>query len=68
LIAGWGLLAVLWGSTFWIQVPLHARLQSGSNPDTIDWLVQTNWIRTVAWSIRGVLAVWMLVLMLLPHP
>jgi hypothetical protein len=66
LIAGWGLLAILWGSTFWIQVPLHARLQLGKNPDTIDRLVRTNWIRTVAWSIRGALAVWMLVLMLLP--
>jgi hypothetical protein len=50
---GWLLLLVLWGSTFWIQVPLHARLQHGKNDDTIDRLIRTNWIRTAAWSVRG---------------
>lgn len=56
--AGLGLAlgAVNWISTFWIQVPLHDQLQAGKNTDTIDRLVKTNWIRTSAWTGRGVVA------------
>ncbi len=52
--------ATIWISTAWIQVPLHARLQLGSNPVTIGRLVQTNWIRTLAWTLRGCVALGML--------
>ena len=55
------LLAVLWASTFFIQVPMHRRLESGLDLDVVRRLVDTNWIRTVAWTLRGALAAWMLV-------
>lgn len=55
-VTGTVLAAVIWWSTFFIQVPLHNRLQQGKNTDTINRLVGTNWIRTVAWSARGGIA------------
>lgn len=52
-------------STAFVQVPLHARLRSAAaTPQTVDVLVRSlvrsNWIRTVAWSLRAALAAWML--------
>jgi len=43
-------------STFLIQVPLHHRLSRGWDERTIRMLVRTNWIRTLAWTAKGFLA------------
>ena len=43
-------------STVLLQVPLHSRLAQRWNAADAHRLVQTNWIRTVGWSVRGVLA------------
>lgn len=59
-IAGAALLALVWASTFFIQVPLHARLGSGHNAAIIRTLVATNWARTILWSARGVIALLLL--------
>lgn len=48
-------LAAIWLSTGLLQVPLHNRLARGFDASTHRRLVSTNWIRTVAWSLRGVL-------------
>lgn len=59
----WGgaiLLAVIWLSTALLQVPRHGDLALGFDASAHRALVSTNWIRTVAWSLRGVLSVWML--------
>jgi len=53
--AGAGLGGVIWFSTAFLQVPLHNRLQVGYSADVIGKLVATNWIRTVAWSLRAML-------------
>lgn len=58
--AGAGLLAVVWGATFLISVPRHTVLAGGFDVAVIDGLVTTNWIRTVAWSARALLAAWLL--------
>lgn len=50
-----GLLAVAWASTFFWQVPLHAKLLAGHDQATIARLVTTNWLRTIAWTTRAVL-------------
>lgn len=66
LLAGWctwktrdistyaalGCEVVAWMVTFLISVPLHNRLSSAADPQTIALLISTNWIRTVAWSIK----------------
>lgn len=47
------LLMAIWISTFLIQVPLHTSLGAGFDPSTHASLVRTNWIRTIAWTLRG---------------
>jgi len=54
------LLAGIWVSTFAVQVPLHARLAAGFDPQAHRRLVLTNWWRTAAWSLRSLLALWLL--------
>ena len=49
------LLVVLWISTFALQVPLHAQLAQGFDADAHTQLVRSNWIRTIAWTARGIL-------------
>jgi len=56
------LLAAIWVSTAVFQVPNHHVLErQGFEPVAHRRLVQTNWIRTVAWSLRTVVACWLFV-------
>ena len=52
---GVALLATIWASTFALQVPRHDELRDGFEPRAHRRLVSGNWVRTVAWSARGVL-------------
>ncbi len=55
--AGAGLLALIWLSTAVLQVPLHQAILDSSEPAlAVERLVRSNWIRTVLWSARGLLA------------
>ena len=58
--AGAVLLALVWISTAAVQVPLHEALARDPAPRLIARLVATNWLRTFAWSARGLLALAML--------
>jgi hypothetical protein len=58
------LLAVIWWSTVFLQVPQHTILASGFNTLAHETLVRSNWLRTAAWSARGVLVLWILTNML----
>ncbi len=46
---------IVWASTFFIQIPMHNKLALGFDAEAHKTLVNTNWIRTIAWSIRGAL-------------
>ena len=60
-VAGFLVVAVLWLSTLLVQMPLHARLRGeGHAPATVAALVRSNWLRTVLWTARAGLAMWML--------
>lgn len=59
-LVGLGLVALIWASTFLIQVPLHTKLGAGFDQRSYLLLVRTNWLRTLAWSARGLLALTML--------
>ena len=59
VVAGLGLIALLWASTFFWQVPAHERLAKSFDPATHRNLVRSNWLRTAAWSARGVMVCWM---------
>lgn len=49
------LLGIVWLSTFLVQVPLHDALGAGFDAEVHADLVRTNWVRTLAWSARGML-------------
>lgn len=62
LLLPWGLalilfiaLALIWLTTFLVQVPLHHQLLKSRHSETISKLVSSNWIRTGLWSLRGLL-------------
>ncbi len=57
---GAGLLLVIWISTATLQVPAHQRLLRAFEAETHSRLVRSNWIRTAAWSMRAVIAIWLL--------
>jgi hypothetical protein len=57
-VSAWAAAALLGGallSTVLIQVPQHARLADGHDDDIVRSLIAGNWIRTAAWTARGVL-------------
>ena len=55
LWTGLGLIALNWAWTALVAVPLHTRL--GPRDDGLKGaLVRANWVRTLAWSARGVWA------------
>ena len=55
LWTGLVLIAINWAATAFVAVPLHAELARGVRRAQRR-LVLTNWIRTVAWSARGVIS------------
>ena len=57
---GLGLLALVWLSTFAWQVPCHNALLKGFDPERHAWLVRSNWLRTVLWTVRACLALYLL--------
>lgn len=53
---GLALVAALWLSTTLLQVPRHRQLESGFDTTAHRRLVRSNWLRTIAWSLRSVIA------------
>lgn len=49
------LLAVVWLSTAFWQVPYHSQLLAGYDRERIQRLTRSNWLRTWAWTARAVL-------------
>lgn len=60
IVTGLVLIAVVWASTFFVQIPIHATLLNGFDGRLQRRLVLTNWLRTVAWTARGILALEMI--------
>ena len=52
------LVGVIWASTALLQVPLHDRLQAAFAKEDARQLVATNWVRTVAWTLRAALVLY----------
>ena len=61
LLANVALLALVWLSTIFLQVPRHRLLEVGFDDEAHRFLTRSNWIRTVAWTLRAGLA-WSFVL------
>ncbi len=54
------LVVAIWIVTLVVQVPQHRELGTGFRDATWRSLVRGNWIRTAAWSVRGLIAAAML--------
>ena len=50
----------IWMATYAVQVPQHASLTLSYDPLVHRRLVLGNWYRTIAWSIRGLVVLWMI--------
>lgn len=59
-VAGMALAAVvlIWASTFFLQVPLHAKLDRQFHDGAARLLVSTNVLRTALWSFKLLLLCW----------
>ncbi len=55
VVLGLVLFAVIVVSTALFQAPQHQALSSGFDRGAYEFLLNTNWIRTVAWSAYGLL-------------
>lgn len=60
LVVGVLLIFIVWLSTIFLQVPRHESLSQGYTDVAQRLLTVSNWIRTVAWSLRGMLLLWIL--------
>lgn len=58
--ANLALIAIIWASTFFIQVPLHETLSNGFSEKAHLKLVNSNWIRTIAWTAKAILLLFLL--------
>jgi hypothetical protein len=50
------MLVFIWASTAMLQMPMHGHLLAGADARAHRRLVATNWIRTVLWTVRALLA------------
>lgn len=58
--AGLAAVGALWASTALVQMPLHAALARGFDAQAHDRLVASNWVRTLLWTGRSGLALWLI--------
>lgn len=60
LLIGVGLVFLIWTSTAFLQVPCHGELARGYQDVYQRRLVASNWIRTIGWTLRTILVLWIL--------
>ena len=59
-IVGIILLGVIWISTALLQINFHNMLSYKFDENVLEMLINTNWIRTICWSLRGIVVLVML--------
>lgn len=52
------MILAIWLSTFFIQIPLHNKLEEVKEETLIRRLIQTNWIRTLLWTAKMIYIAW----------
>lgn len=50
---------IIWISTQFLSIPCHNRLVEGYDSISIERLIKTNWIRTITWSLRAGLLIYL---------
>jgi hypothetical protein len=54
-------LAVIWLSTVFFSIANHAKLEKTVDTKAMQRLVTTNWLRTIAWTLRSGLWIYVLI-------
>ncbi|HCE76301.1 MAG TPA: hypothetical protein DEP04_06695 [Dehalococcoidia bacterium] len=55
------LVCLIWVSTAFIQIPYHQRLEFPKNQILYtEKLIKTNWIRTILWTFKLIISIWVL--------
>ncbi|WP_298760292.1 hypothetical protein [uncultured Psychroserpens sp.] len=54
------LLSIIWLSTMIFQVPIHLKLMNEGSSTLITKVIRTNWIRTLSWTARSVILIYLL--------
>ena len=67
VIVGFILLGVIWFSTLLFQIPFHNKLSLKFDENVLRMLINTNWIRTICWSLRGIIVLIMLDILIRIH-
>jgi hypothetical protein len=49
------LLLLIWAATIFYSIPCHNILATGHDTETVNMLVKTNWVRTVAWTLKSLI-------------
>ena len=60
LFVGFILILIIWSATWFIQYPIHKKLENGFDKKLHSRLVNSNWIRTIAWTTRACLLTYIL--------
>jgi len=60
LIINLGSVGAIWLATLLLSVPAHNKLAFGYSYEVVQNLVHTNWIRTLIWSARSAVWIWIL--------
>lgn len=53
------LVLIIWFSTFFLQVPQHKKLGNGYDQKANKYLVNSNWLRTVCWTLRSIICIYL---------
>lgn len=53
--ANFGIVLLVWLSTFLLSVPRHNKLIKGKDDQVISELILTNWPRTILWSLKSII-------------
>lgn len=59
-ITGLVLVTFIWLLTFILQVPIHNKLSDGFDQTLVRKLVLFNWYRTVLWTLKSILVIFLL--------
>jgi hypothetical protein len=51
---------LIWAATGLFSVPAHSTLEAGKNKEAINKLVSTNWIRTILWTTKSGITMYLL--------
>lgn len=53
VIAGFAAAVLVWAATAALAVPIHSRLAQGFDAEAHRSLLRASWVRTVGWSVHG---------------